>query len=231
MKKPILVFPYHDPEGKYEKIFLKNIETLKQIFGGICISSTYPTIRERDSFLQELEENGFFVYRNIENSSLGDHHRNALKLADEKFSGHEVYFGYLDRILFALETKIIDVFIGDISKQYSEDLVIFSRSDAAWKSHPKDYWDLENLVAIAGKVFFDLEVDWTWCGALIKSDLVNLILEKSKSQDMSILAEIILIGLANNKSIRNTSVDWLEWEDPFWDESKKQVCPIQKKKN
>jgi hypothetical protein len=228
--KPVLVFPYHDPVGKYEKTFLKDFDIIKQNFAGICVSTTPATIKERHSFLEELEENGIFIYRNEERSVLGDHLRNAIKLAEKNFKDQEIFFGFIDRILFALETKYKSDFIKDVSRGYKEELIIFSRSDLAWASHPDEYRKLEGLVEEAGRIFFNLQLDWTWCGALMKKGAIHSILAKSQAKDMSILAEMILINLRKGSSLKDISVDWLEWEDPFWDNKNKNDALSQEEK-
>lgn len=225
--KPIFVFPYHDPQKEYNKVFEDNLLLLKDIFSKICISVTPATVDNNAHFLSWLENEGCFVYKNGRDTTIGDHFRNALKIGLEKCQNpsNYFYFGFLDRVLCGLETKLEKAFIKDIKAGYKEDLVIFARSDKAWHTHPKEYYDLEKIITDAGRVFIKKDLDWIWCGALIKENLARIILNKSRINNFAVLAEFITIAYRENKLIRNKAVDWLIWEDPFWARRNKQSKP------
>lgn len=169
--------------------------------------------------------------KNKEGTTLGDYFRGALKIYSANRLRGPVYYGFIDRVLFDLETKYKNSFIEDVSKNYKEDLVIFSRSEKAWKSHPKDYFALENMVTETGKVFINKEVDWTWCGAMFKPKIIKPILVKSKSLDFSVLTEFILINHCLGGTLKSIEVDWLAWEDPFWAKKDKTFNPAKKFNN
>ncbi|MFH1551518.1 MAG: hypothetical protein ABIC36_01400 [bacterium] len=225
--KPIFVFPYHDPKGEYNKIFKKNLGLLKDIFSGVCVSATLATVNNNADFLSFLRDEGCVVHKNNNGSMIGDHFRNALNVGLKKYNIQPAYFyfGFIDRVLFDLETKFKDKFIEDIKTEYKEDFIIFSRSKEAWQTHPKDYCDLEKIIADAGRIFTDKILDWIWCGALIKKDLAELIVKDSKLNDFAVLAEFIMIARKNDKTIESKDADWLAWEEPFWAKQNNQSSP------
>ena len=225
-KKPTFVFPYHDPNKNFNKILLKNLPLLQEIFGGICISATPSTVKLNGEFLQTLADAGCMVYRNKDNTHFGDHFRNGLRIYQKNFKNDHVYFGFIDRVLFVLETKFRNSFIKDVSKKYKEDLITFSRTKKAWQTHPRDYYIIENIAADAGKIFFNKELDWFWCGAMMSNKLVAQILDESKAKDLALHTEFVLINFANGGKFKNIKVDWQAWEDPFW--AKKEGKKIKK---
>lgn len=230
MKKgnnPFLIFPYHDPKGEYNEVLKNQLALLKNIFSEICISTTSATIADNADFLFFLQNEGCFVYKNAKDSTIGDHFRNTLKIGLEKYNEQtgDFYFGFIDRILFDLKTKFKESFIKDIKAKYKEDLIIFARSKKAWNSHPADYYNLEKIIADAGKVSTGKMLDWIWCGALIKKNLAELILKESKLNNFAVLSEFIVIADKNNKLIRNKNVDWMAWEDPFWAKQNNRTKP------
>lgn len=102
----ILAFPHYDPSGKYNQAFQRQLPTMKSSFDGICISVVPPTSGDNAAFVQYLEEQGCFVYHNAPNTLHGIHSREALRLALEHAQAQQsIFFGFLDRILFALETE------------------------------------------------------------------------------------------------------------------------------
>jgi hypothetical protein len=50
----ILTFPYHDPEGKFNHVFQRQLETLKSTFDAICVSAISPTPTDNSDFVQYL---------------------------------------------------------------------------------------------------------------------------------------------------------------------------------
>lgn len=214
-KRKILAFPHHDPSGKYNKTLEKNIDFLREIFTEILVSVTAQTATDNPKVLALFREKGVSVYRNPKNSNIGDHQRNIFRL--KKFANDDlVYFGFIDRILFALETKYRASFINDIQKNNHNGLTIYSRSDSAWRTHPRDYFEIESLANQAGKVFTGYNIDWAWCGAILNKDIITDILQESTAPDLSVFAEIVMIAIKNKRKIKNKKVDWLAWEDRFW---------------
>ena len=102
----ILAFPYHDPEGRCNPVLRKQLGTLQTFFSAVCIGATPSTVEINAGFVSELCEEGCLVYENAPNSVIGDHSRTALQLAVEQAQGQQpIFFGFLDRFLFALETE------------------------------------------------------------------------------------------------------------------------------
>ena len=225
MNKLILAFPYHDPRGVYNKIFEKNLGLLKSIFTKMYISATPATTEENGNFLNLLEMEGCLIFRNKKDSNIGEHFRNAL-FDYNNYRDIPVYYGFIDRILFALESNHKEFFIQDITTKFDHDLLIFGRSNRAWRTHPKEYYSIENIVSDIGEIFTGKRFDWIWCGCKFNQSVAEAILKKSKSSDFSILAEFILITDKENRSIKQKDVDWLEWEDPFWCPGKNKELPI-----
>ncbi len=217
IKKLVLVVPYHDPEKIYFDLLIKSLPELMRIFNGVCISIT-PSTADRYPFIAEtLQKIGCFVLVNKKGSVIADHYVNALGAYLKYINNGIVYFGFIDRILFALETRHKKSFIKDITKKYHSDVMIFSRSQKAWKTHPKDYYASEKIVEDIGYSFLGKRFDWAWCGALLSQRAVRIILsKKSRINDFSIEAEWILSCYQKGCSIESKKVDWLAWEDPFW---------------
>lgn len=226
-QKPVLILTYTDPEKKFVKIFKKNIDLLKNIFSGVCVSVSYDTVKNNNKFLHFLENKGCFVFRNSKNTSIGDHFRNGLKIYQANFNNADAFCFCEDRMLFALEAEYKDIFIKDATKNYNEDFVIFARSKKAWASHSRDYQILENMVAEEGIKLTGKKIDWLWCGALLKNKLVNYILKESNCDSVSVITEWVLIAYRSGATIKNKEVDWLGWEDPFW--AKKKGIALSKK--
>ena len=102
----ILAFPYHEPKGRCNLTFGRQLTTLQSFFHTVCIGATPGTISENAGFCSELEAQGCLLYKNGLDSSIGDHSRMALQLAVEQSRGRQpIFFGFLDRFLFALETE------------------------------------------------------------------------------------------------------------------------------
>ncbi len=216
-EKPIFIFPYHDPDKIFFDLLIKDLPVLRSVFKEICISITPLTCKKHPFIPGKLKEKGCFVFENKKGSVITDHYRNGLELYVKHFNTGRVFYGFIDRILFALETTHRRKFINDITKSYNSDIVIFSRSPRAWKTHPLDYYASEKIVEDIGYSFLGKRFDWAWCGALLNKRAVRIILsKKSKINDFSIEAEWMLSCYQKGCSIESKKVNWLTWEDPFW---------------
>ncbi|MDZ7612004.1 MAG: hypothetical protein U5L10_04535 [Candidatus Moranbacteria bacterium] len=214
--KPFLIFPYHDPQKKFNYHLNKNIGLLKEIFSEILVSATFPTIKDNQEGINFLKKNGCIVFKNDENTQIGDHFRSGLQLFLDRPKDGYAYFGFIDRIIFDLESKHKESFIKDISEETSKDLVIFARSKKAWDTHPKDYYLIEKIIGDTGKILFDKDFDWVWCGIKLNKSTAKTILEKSTSKDFSVMPEFVLVSLFNKLKLENKEVEWQEWEGFFW---------------
>lgn len=136
----ILTFPYHDPGGTYNEVFGRQLPELRNAFSALCISATAPTAEQNAAFVGELERAGCLVTRHEPGTMLGAHFREALRLA-ALASGAEsgIYFGFIDRILYALESKWKAPFLADLEACQPLPLVTFERTPYAWSTHPDNY--------------------------------------------------------------------------------------------
>ncbi len=224
--KLILAFPLHDPQGKMSRLIKKNLQLLQKTFFGICIGVSPVTAKENSGFIDYLQSQGCFIVVSNDKANLGDRFRNILKVCSENFVNNDIYFGFIDRIIFALETKHKKTFITDITKKRNSDVLIFSRSKKAWATHPKNYMILENLATNAGAVFINTKFDWTWCGAVFSKKAIDKIVHYSSVGSFAIFAEWLLICIKNKLIIKQKKVDWLAWEDPFWfKQNKEKIYP------
>ena len=147
----ILVFPHHDPKGLYNETFRAQLHTLQREFDAVCMSVTAATLENNAKFLRFLKDKGCIVHTSSPDASLGTQARAALQLAlDQMTSTGCIFFGFIDRILFALATDFRDRFISDLGTYRRHECVVFERSETAWKTHPSNYREVEQMVS---KVF------------------------------------------------------------------------------
>jgi hypothetical protein len=90
--------------------------------------------------------------------------------------------------------------------------LIFTRSEAAWKTHPANYWELEQMMTRVGEMLFHQSLDFAWCHLVVQAGQLQQILPPPNHWDLSMMAELVL-RLKDN--IQTRAVDWLAWEDPF----------------
>ena len=214
IKNMILAFPHHDPKGKFNDLIKKSLSQLKSLFSCICISATPSTIETNGEFIKFLEHEGCEIYKNAANSNIGDHYRNALTQALTVKDDDKVFFGFIDRVLFALNTDFNEKFVADMKEDFNE-LVLFERTDAAYQTHPKNYREIEQTVNKLGGYLIGEERELATCGFLIKSELARKILTQSTADSYSAGAEWILLAYLFGIKPTIKKVDWLSWEDPF----------------
>jgi hypothetical protein len=102
----ILTFLYYDPSGKHNTAFQRQWEMLRSTFDAVCVSVVAPTAEHNAEFVSWLEEQGCIAFHNAPHTPIGEHSRAALRLATEQAACQQpILFGFLDRILFALETQ------------------------------------------------------------------------------------------------------------------------------
>ncbi len=217
--KTILAFPYHDPHGTYNEAFRKQLGDMRQAFGPICVSATPTTIEQNRSFIEELEERGCVVYRNPPGSTLGDHFRQALRSAVHASGGSQrpVYFGFIDRILFAFETQWRDRFLEDLCTCQDRALVTFERTPYAWDTHPTNYREIEQMVSRVGEWLLGTNIEFGLCGLLVSPSTAELLATRSISSSCEVLGEWILLAAQHGIPIAAKRVDWVLWEDPYWE--------------
>lgn len=218
-----LAAPYHDPDGCYNSVFQELLSQLKRNFTHITLSVTPSTKENNYEFLQFLEKNGVYIFYNKQRSSVSNHSINALRTAFEG-SKDKIFFGFIDRILYSLALNRQD-FINSLGSAKEESCVIFQRSEKAWSTHPDNYRQVEKMVSgmlqlLAGK---DLELNP--CAFLFDVKTAKTLVDQSKTQGWSIWGEWVLLILKNRIPYTAINVDWLSWEDPFWE---KEELPVLK---
>ena len=216
----IFAFPYHDPEAKFNALFEKNFDNFEKNFDKVCISVTPPTAKNNVEFIKKLKKRGFKLIVNTDKSTVGDHYRNALKLGARYCQENErIFYGFLDRVIFDLETKWQSPFLKDLKRAENKDFLIFERSVPAWKTHPANYREIEQIVSHVFELLSGKNFELNPCAILINKNISEKILKESKSPGWETLGEWILLAISNKTTIRSKKVDWLAWEDPFWEKA------------
>ena len=216
----ILAFPYHDPKGRSNSTFGRQLTTLQSFFYALCIGATPGTVSENAAFCSKLEAQGCLLYKNGLDSSVGDHSRTALQLAVEHSRGRQpIFFGFLDRFLFALETEHRVSFLQDIDRYRTADCMVFERSPSAWSTHPANYAEVERMLSRMGELLYDSYMELIPCALLLSPATVGLLLRSSTADSWAVWAEWLLLAAKNKVPITAKRVDWLSWEDPYWEQA------------
>ncbi|MBL7064717.1 MAG: hypothetical protein ISS49_11020 [Anaerolineae bacterium] len=215
----ILTFPYYDPSGKHNKVFQRQLETLRSTFDAICVSAVPPTVEDNAEFVHWLEEQGCIVFHNASNTSGGDRARAALRLATEQAQCQRpIFFGFLGRILFALETEWRTSFLQDIKAYQASEFLIFERSQSAWDTHPSNYREIEQMVSRMFEFLCRKFIELMPCALLLSCSAANTVLSQSISPSYEVWAEWILLAMKNSIPITTKKVDWLAYQHPYWEQ-------------
>jgi hypothetical protein len=214
----ILTVPYHDPDGRFNAVFEQRLDDLYAAFEGICLSITPQTEASNGDFVHYLQERGCRIMSHPSGSTIGDHLRGAMRLAVRyAHDGQAILYGFLDRLLFALDTEWRDPCLQDLRTYQDRACVIFDRSPSAWDSHPANYREMEEMVSRAGEWLYGEYLELGLCALLLSRASADVIAQQSVSPLVAALGEWILIAMANDIPITTVKVDWLAWEDPFWE--------------
>jgi hypothetical protein len=171
-------------------------------------------------FIAELESQGCHVYQNSSDSSVADHSRTALQLAVDQSKGRQpIYFGFLDRFLFALETDHRTSFLQDIDRYVGVDCMVFERSPTAWSTHPANYAEVERMTSRLGELLFGSYMELSPCALILSAGTAELLLDASTAKSWDVWAEWLLLAAKHRIPIDVKRVDWLAWEDPYWEQS------------
>lgn len=213
----ILTFPYHDPDGTYNNVFRRRLPELQSTFSAICASTTAPTAAQNASFVDELEQAGCLVTRHQPDSLLGEHFREALRLAVcASKEDSEIYFGFIDRVLYAFESEWKAPFLADLDACHQLPLVTFERTPYAWSTHPDNYREIEQMVSRMGERLLGTNIEYGLCGLSLLAQTAETLLSHSTSPAIEILGEWILLAAKHGIPIATRQVDWVLWEDPYW---------------
>ena len=216
----ILAFPYHDPDGRCNVALKRQLGTLRASFDAICIGATPWTVEGNARFVSELKEQGCLVYENGPDSSIGDHSRTALQCALDHAQGRRpVFFGFLDRFLFALETEHRVSFLQDLDRYRAIECMAFERSPRAWRTHPANYAEIERMLSRMGELLYGSYMELSPCAFILGPSTAESLLRSSTTDSWAVWAEWLLLAAKNRIPITVKRVDWLAWEDPYWEQA------------
>jgi hypothetical protein len=212
--KPVLAFPYNDPDGTMLPHLQNILPDLKEHFDHAYIAPPLSTLEWLKQKNLIITDSFFTTFHVDEVIPIGAHFAHLYQCAAETANPDQViHLCYLDRIAFALEGGYRDAFLAAIDSVTDKDLpLIFQRSQHAWDMHPQNYRELEGIVTTAGKNLFDKELDYGWCHIVVQAKQLREVMPLVKNPDLSMVAEMIFYM---QDTIKTRDVDWLAWEDPF----------------
>jgi hypothetical protein len=85
--------------------------------------------------------------------------------------------------------------------------LLFIRSARAWSSHPRNYFEIEQISVKLGQFLFGKSLDFAWCHLAVQASALDAALVRVRNPDFSMLTEITL---ALMESLRTKEVEWLE---------------------
>lgn len=212
---PVVVMPFHDPGGEMGPHLKAVLPDLKQMFRCAFVAVTATTVAAQPAALEWLSADSFFdIFYQKPDTGVGEQFHALYAHAAAACAPREVlHLCFIDRVAYALETAHRTAFMWDVqSVQGIDTPLMFIRSEAAWRTHPRNYYDIETMATRAGEWLFGATLDFAWCHLVIRAGLLHAILPDVKNADMSMLAEMTLLVRDRLASI---AVDWLAWEDPF----------------
>jgi hypothetical protein len=212
--KPVLAFPYSDPDGAMFQHLQSILPVLKEHFERAYICPPLSTYRPFERIRQLASDDFFTLFPVDREMQIGEHfHYLYQRTADATHPEQIIHLCYLDRIAFALAGGYRDEFLADIDALTAGDLpLIFQRSQFAWDTHPENYRQLEGIVTTVGKNLFGVDLDYAWCHIAVSARQLREIMPLVKNPDLSMVAEMIFYM---QDEIKTRDVDWLAWEDPF----------------
>ena len=213
--KPAIAFSLHDPDGFMFPHLQAITPVLKQNFSDAFLVVTASTREHCPENIHWLGEDPFYRLFPLENHlPVGDQFASLYRQAAFAAApARQLHLCFLDRLVFALRTEHCAQFLADIHASAEETFpLIFQRSEKAWKTHPLNYFEVENFITTVGKLLFGKTLDYAWCHFVIRANRLQEIMPRVKNSDMSMLAEMVLLVQDN---VKTKAVDWLAWEDPF----------------
>jgi hypothetical protein len=213
-----LAFPYYDPTGKFNGGLQRQMPALMAMFDGVCASVAAPTATENAEFVRALLEQSWWLAENAPGTQHGEHSRQALRLAVRHAQpGQAIFFGFLDRVLFALETEWRDAFLGDVERYRGEEFVLFERSPRAWETHPANGREIEQMASRMFEFLHGYAIDLMPCGFVFSLETARALLAESVHASTAVWGEWVLLALKNKIPLTRRQVDWLAWKDAYWD--------------
>ena len=213
--KPALVFPFNDPDGTMFPLLQAILSDLKEHFDRAFITIPKSTEERQPVNVRLLEGDDFFrLFTITSESPVGDQFTFLYRQAATVSHPEQIlHLCFLDRLSFALLTEYRGQFLADVDELSKEHIpLIFHRSESAWATHPKNYFELESFVTKVGQTLFGKTLDYGWCHFVIQAGQLREIMPLIKKHGMSMVAELVLHVQAD---VKTRDVDWLAWEDPF----------------
>jgi hypothetical protein len=213
--RPIIVFPFHDPDKVTFRHFKAITPILKEVFSGATIGITHITLERCPEQIDAIEKDSFYKPFHLPlEGGVGDQFAFLYREAVSACSPEQIlHLAFIDRLAFILQSSHRSKFIEDVRAIQSGDTpLIFSRSEKAWASHPRNYYEIESMVTTAGRLLFKKELDFAWCHLVVQAGQLRRVLPSVRNRDLSMVAELVL-GMKDE--VMTKEVNWLAWEDPF----------------
>lgn len=212
--KPVLAFPFSDPDGTLFPHLQAILPDLKNHFERAYICPPLSTLKH-DRNIRKLQADDFFTIFYLDRElEIGERFAFLYRQAAEAAHPDQVvHLCFLDRLAFALASEFRDSFLADIDSLSLDDVpVVFQRSEFAWNTHPQNYRGLEAIVTTVCRNLFGRELDYAWCHIAVTAKQLREIMPWVKNADLSMVAEVIFYM---RDDVLTRDVDWLAWEDPF----------------
>ncbi|MDX1416525.1 MAG: hypothetical protein R3293_20155 [Candidatus Promineifilaceae bacterium] len=213
--KPAAAFPFHDSAGLVLQQMPAITPMLKTLFERVFVCASAVTRQYQSERLAWLKSQSFYKLIELdEGQTVGEdimtlYARTAAACAPQQI----VHLCFPDRVAYALQSEHRAAFKADMrSLQVSETPIIFQRSDRAWRTHPQNYYALEQMATQVGELLFGRSLDFAWCHVALQARDLQQIAIPKPCHNFSFFAGIIL---ALRDKIYTRAVDWLAWEDPF----------------
>jgi hypothetical protein len=205
----------HDSAGLFFPHLAVITPQLKTLFGQVAMSVTAITREKQPEAVKRLQEDDFFklIYYPIP-LPVGDEFLTLYAEAVAAYPAETVlHLCFIDRVAFALRNGYQTSFMDDVrAVTAAETPLIFTRSETAWKTHPMNYWELEQMMTRVGELLFQQSLDFAWCHLAVQAGQLRDVLPALNNWDLSMMAELVL---RLKDHIQTKAVDWLAWEDPF----------------
>jgi hypothetical protein len=213
-EKPTLVMPVHDPDGVVVPHLEAIIPQLNDLCRCVYITLTPPTRDRHGDRLARLATDPFFrITYTPAGAPVGDQLRSLYAAAAASPPDQVLHLCFLDRVAYALGSEYRERFVADVRAATPEVTpLLYHRSEAAWRTHPCNYRELEGMATRVGELLFGRSLDLAWCHLAVRAGQLRQVLPQVRNHDLSILAEIVL---PLREEVRVQEVDWLAWEDPF----------------
>lgn len=212
---PVAVIPLNDPEGMFFPHLQTITPSLKAVFERVFVSVTAVTRQRNPHHLSWLQSDPFYDTLLYEHEqTLGDDFLTLYAHAAQTCHPAQIlHLCFIDRVAFALQTEHRQAFVADVGGLLpAQTPLIFTRSAAAWATHPRNYRDIETMARTTGEWLLGQSFDFAWCHLAVQAGQLGPVLPLIQRRDFSFFAELVLL-LRCHMQVKD--VDWLAWEDPF----------------